>query len=164
MVTLRMNIRQLPGWLKKLHRQYPIAVRTGLRAAASKSQQYITSTGIEQAQPYPPVDRGMYRRAWKVQRTPEGAKLYNSMPYAAIIEYGRRPGGRLPPVDILAEWVRRKLGVKNKKEAQGIAWAIARKIASKGTAPRYVLLNSMPAIRQFVNEETRLAIAQVTGT
>ena len=159
--VVRMNVRDFPRWMRNLSAQYPKAIRTGLRRAAQRSLAYVTTTAINTAEPYPPVDRGMYRRAWKVQDTPEGARLLNDMPYAAVIEYGRRPG-RMPPVDVLAGWVRRKFGLKE-KEARGIAFAIARKIAAKGTAPRFVILNSFPEFRQYTTEEVRLAIMEVNG-
>lgn len=41
--------------------------------------------------------------------------VYNTAPYAAVIELGRRPGARMPPPDALKPWVEKKL--KPHKEA-----------------------------------------------
>lgn len=52
--------------------------------------------------------------------------------YAAPVERGRQPG-KMPPVDPIALWVKRKLGAGSDKQAKQIAFAIARKIARVGT-------------------------------
>ena len=49
-----------------------------------------------------------------------------------FLEYGRR-AGTFPPVDVLREWVRRKLGITDKKEINRVAFLIGRKIKEKGT-------------------------------
>ena len=52
--------------------------------------------------------------------------------YAVPVELGRRPGGRQPPVQALADWAQARLGV-SAEESRGVAWAIARRIALEGT-------------------------------
>jgi len=47
-------------------------------------------------------------------------------------KYGRAPG-KMPPVEPLIEWVKKKGIVKSDKEARGTAWAIAKSISKKGT-------------------------------
>jgi len=51
--------------------------------------------------------------------------------YGEVVEMGRRPGKAFPPVDPIALWARRKLGV-SEKESRGVGFAIARKIAIHG--------------------------------
>ncbi len=48
-----------------------------------------------------------------------------------FLEFGRSPGS-FPPVDVIREWVERKLGV-SEDESKGVAFVIARKIANEGT-------------------------------
>ena len=55
--------------------------------------------------------------------------------YAETIEKGRRPGSKMPPVDAIALWAVRKLGL-SPEEAEGAAWAIAKHIAKHGFSPR----------------------------
>ncbi len=107
--------------------------------------QHITTVVIP-AEPRQPVDRGAYRAAWKVKKEPDGATITNTLPYAAVIEYGARAEnikiGRAM-IDALAAWVLRKglvgKGGRGKaakasaqKEAVGMAWAIAKKMKKRG--------------------------------
>lgn len=85
--------------------------------------------------------------------------------YASAVEFGRR-AGRMPPVDIIKEWVRkkgladtytasgnrRKRGADFEASIKGIAFLIARKIARVGTKPRPFLF---PALRK--NEDKVIA-------
>ena len=51
--------------------------------------------------------------------------------YARYVEYGRKPG-KMPPPNILEAWAYKKFRLSH-KEARSAAWALARKIAKKGT-------------------------------
>lgn len=53
--------------------------------------------------------------------------------YAFFVEYGRR-AGKMPPPDMLIQWCRKKLRLPE-KIAKARGWAMARKIAKKGTRP-----------------------------
>lgn len=53
--------------------------------------------------------------------------------YASFVEYGRR-AGKMPPVQYIIQWVRKKFQA-DEKTAKARGWAIARKIAKKGTKP-----------------------------
>lgn len=92
----------------------------------------LFAAAVATAQPRPPVDRGTYRRNTHIEDLPDGAVMYNRTPYAGVIEEGRRPGRRMPPVRLLAEWVRRKGISKDPAEAKQIAFAIARKMKAQG--------------------------------
>ena len=48
-----------------------------------------------------------------------------------FLEFGRKPG-QMPPIAPIKGWVERKLGVSS-DESEGVAFAIAKKIAKKGT-------------------------------
>lgn len=54
-----------------------------------------------------------------------------SIAHAAPVEIGTRP--HFPPIAPLQDWVERKLGVTDEHEARGVAFAIARRIATRGT-------------------------------
>lgn len=61
------------------------------------------------------------------------AELGSPAKHVEVLERGRTPGRRRPPVEALELWVRRRLGIRNRKEARGVAFVIARSIGAKGT-------------------------------
>lgn len=134
--------------LKESRRVTQIAVQThGPRVVAS----VIASTSPE------PVDRGNYKRTWYVQDTAEGVTIFNNTPYASVIEAGRRKGSKMPPINLIAEWVRRK-GIGTKEEAKGIAFVIARSIARKGTPGKWILKKSQIILDPLVLEALALSV------
>ena len=54
--------------------------------------------------------------------------------YAAYVEYGRR-AGKMPPPDEIGAWVYKKFHMKDWKAAISMGWAIAKRIAERGTQP-----------------------------
>jgi len=110
-----------------------------------------------------PVDRGTYRRGWKYVRLPDGAQIFSTTPYAAIIEQGRRPGQRRPPTAELMGWVRRKGLVKGRgknadADARSMAYVVARAIGRRGTPPKRVFGRAMDRLRAEVAAAIRRAL------
>ena len=64
--------------------------------------------------------------------------------YAFYVEYGRR-AGKFPPIDVIAEWVHKKLRVKDERESRSIGFLIARTIARHGSTPHPFF---MPAVKK----------------
>lgn len=64
-------------------------------------------------------------------------RVFSSLPYATVMEDGRRPGFPISRTGMaaLALWVRRKLGLHG-REARSATWAIAWTIRKRGLAPR----------------------------
>lgn len=60
----------------------------------------------------------------------------STLNYVQPVDLGTRP--HFPPVEALIDWVRTKLGVASDKQARGIAFLIARKIARQGTKGAHV--------------------------
>ena len=54
--------------------------------------------------------------------------------YAAYVEYGRR-SGKMPPPDEIGAWAYKKFDLDDWKVANALGWAIAKRIAQKGTEP-----------------------------
>lgn len=113
--------------------------------------------------PRPPVDRGGYRRSVKVMKLPNGARAHSTAPYAAIIEWGRRPGARMPPVRLIAAWLARKgfvKGVGSKRfatESQhrrllSVAFVVARAIARRGLPARLIFTRAGRVVDGAVRE------------
>jgi hypothetical protein len=159
--------------VKRVVREVQVEVKGGLA---------IVDDEIARSRPLP-VDRGLYRRSWRTQDTPTGCTLYSDSPYAAIIELGRRPGGRLPPVSLIADWVMRKglarlngpqeevhgptqRGVgraaftrryrasSERARAMSIAWLIARAIGKRGQKGHFILKRT----REFLDIKVAKAV------
>lgn len=64
--------------------------------------------------------------------------------YAEYIEYGTDPRERMPPVDAIERWVKRK-GIVKGRNIRSTAFAIARSIQKNGTQPH-------PFLRPAVHE------------
>jgi len=56
--------------------------------------------------------------------------------YGMVVEFGRRAGGRMPPVDALIGWVRRHWGPGTQRQLRGRAFVLARSIQRRGTPPQ----------------------------
>lgn len=67
-------------------------------------------------------------------------RVFSSLPYAIVMDEGRRPGARMPPVDALMLWVERTFGIPrgfDDDELERTAWAVARSIQRKGIQARH---------------------------
>ena len=80
--------------------------------------------------------------------------LYKQVVYpaehASVVNYGRQIGATPPPIAPLIPWVRRKLSVKNEKEAKSIAFAISKAIHQRGIQPTFFVDNAVnEVIREY---------------
>jgi hypothetical protein len=87
----------------------------------------------------------------KVSMTGASVAVGSPLEYAEPVEYGRKPG-KQPPVEPLALWARRKLGIP-KEEADGVGFAIARRIALKGTDGAFMFRDAWKAIEGWADGE-----------
>lgn len=97
------------------------------------------------------VHLGHYKLAWRARPLHNGAELRNDVPYAGVIEYGRRPGRPGPPLAPILEWVERKLVANGEVEmgdAEWVARLIRNHIHIHGTPPRFVLRTVYQLIRK----------------
>jgi hypothetical protein len=81
------------------------------------------------------------------------------LPYAPVMEEGRRPGAKMPPVDAIKLWVVRKLGIPP-EEADGVAFVIARSIARKGIEGRHMFQEGLEVSEPHINRLFDDAIAR----
>lgn len=171
--TFRVNGKQFAQYMATLGSRFHAAAVKGMRRAALRTQQHVQKrTG--QVPPANPqqvgtggaVNTGMYKRAWKYSPTPDGAVVFNAMPYAGVIEYGRRGNSAMPPLKAIEDWARRRLGL-SQKEAKRAAFPIAKAIAKRGLQGRYVLTGAELDIQRFVQEEVQAelnaALTQLVG-
>lgn len=65
-------------------------------------------------------------------------RVFSDLPYAIVIDQGREPGARMPPVAALIPWVERVLEVGGtESEIRQVAFLVARAIGRKGITPRH---------------------------
>lgn len=88
----------------------------------------------------------------EVRGTTVSGSVGTALAYALPVELGARP--HMPPVEPLVDWVRRKLG-KGGKEGRGVAWAVARKIAKKGTPAHHMFRDGLAATQDQIGELLR---------
>lgn len=111
------------------------AAREGLQAGALD----IVNAAKENLRDNESVVTGQLRASGRVQAVQDDPDAVDAgffsdgKGYAYFVEYGRR-AGKLPPVDNIIQWFRKKFGMDS-KEAQARGWASARAIARKGTRP-----------------------------
>lgn len=77
-----------------------------------------------------------------------GTVLSFDAPYAACVEFGTHPG-YFPPFVKIHKWVKRKLGMKKKKESTETALKIVQSIHKHGTKPHPFF---RPALKQVISE------------
>lgn len=159
------------------------AAMRALYATALRVVERIVSVLIPR-EPNPPVDRGAFRAGWRARKEADGASVYNSLPYAAIIEGGARAEnikvGRAM-IDALAKWVLRKGLVKAETastrkgkaaarsaaeaEARAVAWAIAMAMKKRGIFRNgkglHLLDTALLQAPRYFAEELRREIARV---
>lgn len=162
-MSVKIALKDFPLWLRQRMRLNPEAAQKGLLAAAMRSVG-VLQDATRNATPGNPsglgigaVDTGRLVASWRAAQITNGARVYNTSPYAGIVEYGRRPG-KFPNITAIARWAQRRLGL-SKEEAARAAWPIAEAIARRGLAPRRVLANSLGQIKKLAIEEIKKALS-----
>lgn len=153
--TLKLKPDQFLSYMVRLQDRFPrAAMRGAMRGALRAVLELQRRTSL--APPANPqqvggggaFNTGHYKRSWKAVPTSSGADVLNTAGYAAVIEHGRRPGSRFPPLGAIQAWARRRLGL-SQSEAKAAAFPIARAIARRGLVGRKVLTNSIPQIEAW---------------
>jgi hypothetical protein len=160
MASIRVDFEGLGDLLRRLGVRAEVALNRGLLSAANKSRAIL----VRESDRKRVTNTGNYRRAWKSERVVEvepgrnetrrGVYVWNAAPYSGVIEYGRRPGAPMPPLEPIARWAQRKFRIPYRR-ARAISFAIARKIARQGIPGRFVLGGAEPALKQALLDEVR---------
>jgi len=165
MTTVKLTLSELvPAYKNLAAGQFKAARRGAIRGALRAVSTLILATGkAGSANPGHTgeggaVNTGHYKRSWKHEALPDGARVYNLAPYASIIEHGRRPG-KFPPISMIEKWAQRRLGL-TPKEAKAAAFPIARAIAKRGLVGRKVMTNVLPKIEKDFLEEVEKELAK----
>ena len=149
-VTITVDIKQFNKLLTKLGANAPTALKAGLFSASMRARVIVDQESVRKRV----MNTGYYRRAWKTFAMFEehAVRVYNVAPYAGVVEYGRRPGGRMPPVRPIARWAERKFGIPY-EEALGISFGIAKKIQKAGIPGKHVLTDALPTLSRAFEQE-----------
>lgn len=98
--------------------------------------------------------------AQEPQRLQDGVigQVGTSLAHAVSVELGTRP--HFPPVAAIADWVKVKFGVSG-PAGVAIAWAIARKIAQRGTKGAHMVQRAVDAGAAEVENQFALTIERI---
>lgn len=80
--------------------------------------------------------------------------------YAVPVELGTRP--HFPPVDAIEDWVNVKLGITG-PDGRQVAYAIARKIAARGTKGAFMVQRGFDASRPELERQAQLLLTAISG-
>ena len=84
----------------------------------------------------------------------EGPMSYQAgfeISYAEYVENGRPPG-KMPPVKMIAEWAKKKLGIDDKVK-MSVGYVIARKIAASGTKAKHFFSEAIETVSKTLKED-----------
>ncbi|MDA8107566.1 MAG: hypothetical protein M0015_02925 [Betaproteobacteria bacterium] len=111
--------------------QAPDIARAELAAAMTEADSLLEREVKEATPTAHGLLRGSIFGVEEVSATQVLGVVGTAMQHAIPVELGSKP--HFPPIEPLIDWVRVKLGITGDKEAKGVAFAIARTIASRGT-------------------------------
>lgn len=136
------------------------AMNGPLRAAAGRgvasAAQAVLALVMRETSRKKALNIGTYKNAWKAVRVDAVSwRVANATPYAAVIEYGRRPGKGVP-IGPLRLWVIRKLQ-EPEATADRVAMLISRRIKRRGLPARRVLSDVVDGgkVQSILNREVR---------
>jgi len=138
--VIRVELKEVSGLIARLGARAAPAIS---RAATSIALRALTVVQDETRQ-VGAVNYGNpgYLSSWFASPQQRGLKygvlVANKSSYAGVIEYGRRPGSKRPPVEAIARWAQRKFSMPY-PQARRVSFAIARSIGRRGIKGRYVL-------------------------
>ncbi len=132
------------------------------KVALSAMKQTLQRTGVAMARKETlrreAVATSEYLNAWVAEtRGSDSVALTNLSPHAGFVRFGRKPG-KMPPVSAIMAWIEVKFA-KGGKEAQSMAWAIAKKIADRGVRGRDILRG----IRSDLNERVKINVLRAVN-
>ena len=110
------------GVPKARHAAAVRAIRTCMRTRG----RVVVHEEILATKPRPPFDRHDYDNSWKAINIEDGARLFSTSPYAAVIERGRRPG-TWPNIGAIMGWVKRHNLVEKSPE-KAREWARSKRL------------------------------------
>ncbi|MHC1726501.1 MAG: hypothetical protein AB9866_10905 [Syntrophobacteraceae bacterium] len=160
-LSFDVNVAQLQKLAEKFPEVTALEMRAGLRIIAARAEKVMvekTPRGVGAQGGLAGSIHGevtAYGQGW-------AARIGTPLEYGQVIELGRRPGQRMPPVAPIALWAVRKLGVPQ-ADARSVAYVIARKIAIKGFPGKFMARNTLKELETWIIEELGRIPARVTA-
>lgn len=150
MIRLDYDYSQLSELEKKLGRfdaAYAAEIRSTMEATLSLVEQNVVSRT--------PVGVGTLSQSITSrifgQPVNLAGEVGSSLIYAPVMEFGRRPGARMPPVEPIRTWLIRK-GIMGPDQADKMAFVVARAIGRKGIRARRMFRDGWRVSRPKVLE------------
>lgn len=132
-------------------------IKGPLSDGIKKLAHYVEGEARREAKPHS-GDTGELARSIKTSIAPVGnplsAKVSTDKSYAPYAEEGRRPG-RMPPVDAIADWLRRHGGDETR------AFQVARSIGRRGTKGIFFMKKAFEAGEKKANSIMREVEADI---
>lgn len=157
-LVLKMGGRNTPGSRRNAVRRFTRReIARALSATADVGIQFLKDprSGV-------PVDRGTLAKSFRKEVRPRTleAFIFSPLRYASVMEFGRRPGGRLPPKEPILNWVMRKgLGNKELEKSLGKKESRALKARSAKTFEK----KASKAITKIGLERTASGVGNIEG-
>ncbi len=152
---------QVVGLDRLLRKLKPAQLVGPVAGLINRLATFVQGEGRRGAKPHP-GDRGELARSIRTDPASARASL-NSLSakvaphksYAWPVEKGRRPKGRMPPSDVIGDWLRRH-GSDPK-----LGFVVARAIGRRGTKGLHYMENALKAGRSKVGEYSRGAVREI---
>jgi hypothetical protein len=169
----RITIDQAPGWARELEGKLHQAALRGVQSAGLRLVSRIHE--VIDAEPKRPVDRGIYRGAWRATPDEHGTLVHNDSPHGGFVEDGVRAqnvkiGRKM--IDALVGWVERKGLVRDERAedrtaaSRSIAFAIAKSMQERGIfggTGLKILEKARRSVGRFLEEEISVEIRKLRG-
>lgn len=133
------------------------ALGPAIKRAMKRGQEPLLKELRERTRAKRKVDTRAFIRGWRAKVVGYKVTFSNVERHAGNVEYGRRAGAQMPPVSVISEWARRKLGNAR------LGWPIAKAIARRGIRPTPILTSKAFAkkVKQVMNREIAAEVARV---
>ncbi len=105
-MTKRLSLTQFQHWMTQATPELQKAGVRGMRKAGLFLHRTVVIE-ISQTKPRAAVDTGELRNSVNATPVPDGALVSVDAPHAPVLEYGRRPNSRMPPIQPIMDWMRR---------------------------------------------------------
>lgn len=159
MAVLRVNSAEFARYHRQLAERFRPALLRGVHSGAARAVQHLVGA-TRVAPPANPagigtggaVNTGQFIRNWRWYKLDDGATISNATGYGPVIEGGRRAGAKVPPLDAIYAWARRRLGLSH-REAMRARYPIAKAIARRGLLGRRIVADNSSEILRLVNME-----------